>query len=92
MYISEVYTTPPTAYENETERLIYEFLTKNNIEFHRVDTEEAIEMDMCPEIGKALGCRPQRSIFPQSSSEQDSEYRAFPLLPKNILRKSSGQK
>ena len=42
MYISEVYTTPPTAYENETERLIYEFLTKNNIEFHRVDTEEAM--------------------------------------------------
>ena len=63
MYISEVYTTPPTAYENETERLIYEFLTKNNIEFHRVDTEEAIEMDMCPEIGKALGCPIVKTIF-----------------------------
>ena len=47
MYISEVYTTPPETYENETEKLIYSFLTKSNIEFHRVDTEEAIEMDMC---------------------------------------------
>ena len=56
MYISEVYTTPPETYENETERLIYSFLTKNNIEFHRVDTAEAIEMDMCKEIGAALGC------------------------------------
>lgn len=33
MYISEVYTTPPTAYENETERLIYEFLKKTTLSF-----------------------------------------------------------
>lgn len=63
MYISQIYTTPPETYENETERLIYNFLTENNIPFERVDTDEAVSMDMCTEIGEALGCPIVKTIF-----------------------------
>ncbi len=63
MYISEIYTTPPTVFENDTEMLIYKYLTEAEISFSRVDTDPAISMDLCPEIGNALGCPIVKTIF-----------------------------
>lgn len=63
MYISEIYTTKPSTFENDTEKQIYDFLTQKNIEFHRVDTDAAVSMDLCPYIGKALGCPIVKTIF-----------------------------
>lgn len=62
MYISQIHTTPPDTYENETERLIYSFLTENGIPFERVDTDEAVEMEKCVEIGNTLGCEIVKTI------------------------------
>ena len=63
MFVSDIFTTPPSEYKTELHKSVYETLEKLCIPFERVDTGEAITMDDCIEIGKRLSCRVVKSLF-----------------------------
>ncbi len=63
MYVSQVTNTPPQEMKNELQRLVYQFLEKEAIPFQRVDTGDAVTMDDCVDIAKALQCPIVKSLF-----------------------------
>ncbi|MBE6720443.1 MAG: prolyl-tRNA synthetase associated domain-containing protein [Ruminococcaceae bacterium] len=63
MYVSEIIKTPPSEYKSELHKSVYDTLEKLEINFERVDTDEAITMEDCVDIGKKLGCDVVKTLF-----------------------------
>lgn len=60
----ELYTTAPEDGNRlEKEMRVYELLEKLNIPYERVDHEEAMTMEACEEIDKALGVTMCKNLF-----------------------------
>lgn len=60
----ELYTTAPKDDNRlEKEMRVYELLEKLNIPYERVDHEEAMTMEACEEIEKALGVTMCKNLF-----------------------------
>ena len=60
----ELYTTAPKDDNRlEKEMRVYELLEKLNIPYERVDHEEAMTMEACEEIDKALGVTKCKNLF-----------------------------
>ena len=60
----ELYTTAPKEDNRlEKEMRVYELLEKLNIPYERVDHEEAMTMEACEEIDKALGVTMCKNLF-----------------------------
>lgn len=53
-YVSEIYKTAPQNFETPLQEKVYQTLSALNIPFERVETDEAISMDACENIGKVL--------------------------------------
>ncbi|MBQ7540700.1 MAG: prolyl-tRNA synthetase associated domain-containing protein [Clostridia bacterium] len=54
IFVSEGFTTAPTAYRNDLHRKVYETLERLSIPYVRVDTDDAITMDDCVAIAERL--------------------------------------
>ncbi len=61
--ISEIYTTAPEEFKTALQEKTYEWLTKLGIEYERVDTDEAITMEDCVLINKALDMKMVKTLF-----------------------------
>jgi len=62
-YVSEVKNTPPTAFGNDLQQLVYGTLEKLRIPFERVDTDEAISMNDCVLIDERLDMKTVKTLF-----------------------------
>lgn len=61
--ISEIYTTAPEEFKTELQEKTYEWLAKLGVKYERVDTDEAITMDDCVLINKALDMKMVKTLF-----------------------------
>ena len=69
---SEIKTSAPEVFVNETQRLVYGALARLEIPFARIDNEPAVTMEDCAAVDAALGvptvktlllCNRQRTMF-----------------------------
>ena len=63
MYISEITKEIPDKFENEVEELIFNKLKELNIDFERIDNDEANTMESCIELDKKLGAEIRKTVF-----------------------------
>lgn len=61
--VSEIKTTKPELFKTELHEMVYNTLEKLEIPFERVDTDEAITMDDCVEIGEKLSTGIVKTLF-----------------------------
>ena len=62
-YVSEIYTNEPKEFKNDLQRKVYKCLKELNINFERVDTDEAITMQDCIEINNRLKNKMVKTLF-----------------------------
>lgn len=62
-YVSEVYTKEPEEFKNELQEKVYKTLSKLEISFERVDTDEAITMKDCTQIENKLNMKMVKTLF-----------------------------
>ena len=62
-YTSEVLTGAPSEFKNPTQKLIYESLLKNGVEFTRIESDPGISMDDCLNIDRAFGIQTVKTIL-----------------------------
>ena len=62
-YTSEVMTGAPASFCNDTQKLIYESLEKNGIDYTRIESDPGISMDDCLNIDKAFGIDTVKTIL-----------------------------
>ena len=62
-YVSEVYKTSPEKFKNELQEKVYKTLEELDINFERVETDEAITMEDCIEIDKKLNMKMVKTLF-----------------------------
>ena len=62
-YVSDILTTPPSAFVTPLQKKVYETFTRLGISFERVDTDPGITMEDCRNIDKIIGGRIVKSIF-----------------------------
>lgn len=55
IHTSEIMSTAPAAFVNETQRKVYEMLERLEIPFVRIDNDPAVTMEDCIAIDQALG-------------------------------------
>jgi Ala-tRNA(Pro) deacylase len=63
LFVSNVYTTPPSEFKTVLQEKTYRALHELNIPFERVDTDEAITMEDCIQINKALNVKVVKTLF-----------------------------
>lgn len=63
IFVSNTKTTAPRVYKTSLQEKVYNTLEKLNIQFERVDTDEAITMEDCVEISKHLKCPVVKTLF-----------------------------
>ena len=61
--VSEIITTPPTEFESELQRRVYERFAALEIPFERVDTDPGITMEDCRHIDARIGVRIVKTNF-----------------------------
>ena len=61
--VSDILTTPPSAYATELQQKVYETLTALDIPFERVDTDPGLTMEDCQHIDAKIGVRIVKTIF-----------------------------
>ena len=61
--VSEIITSKPVAFNSELHKKVYNTLEKLEIPFERVDTDEAITMEDCVEIGRKLDTNIVKTLF-----------------------------
>lgn len=61
--VSEPMTNLPKEYKTELQEKTYRFLQENNIPFLRVENDEAVTMEDCVEIDKALNMKTVKTLF-----------------------------
>lgn len=62
-YISDIYTNEPKKFETKLQERVYKVLKELNIEYERVETDEAITMEDCVEINKKLDMKMVKTLF-----------------------------
>ena len=62
-YTSEIMTGAPSEYKNDTQKLIYESLERNGIEYTRIESDPGISMDDCLNIDRAFGIDTVKTIL-----------------------------
>ena len=55
IHTSEIMTTAPAAFSNETQRKVYTILERLAIPFARIDNDPAVTMEDCIAVDRALG-------------------------------------
>ncbi|MDE6110692.1 MAG: prolyl-tRNA synthetase associated domain-containing protein, partial [Eubacterium sp.] len=63
IHVSEIYTSKPNSFKTELHEMVYNTLEALEIPFERVDTDEAITMEDCVEIGKKLDTSIVKTLF-----------------------------
>ena len=72
IHTSEILTTAPAAFSNETQRKVYAMLERLEIPFARIDNDPAVTMEDCIAVDQALGvptvktlllCNRQQTVF-----------------------------
>lgn len=56
-FISDIYTKSPIKFDTPLQKEAYKILQKLDIDFERVDTDEAITMEDCVQINKKLNMK-----------------------------------
>ena len=62
-YISDIYTTEPKEFSTELQEKVYTVLKELDIQYERVETDEAITMEDCVEINKKLDMKMVKTLF-----------------------------
>lgn len=63
IHVSKPMTDLPKEYKTPLQEMTYKFLNENNIPFSRVENDEAVTMEDCIEIDKALGMKTVKTLF-----------------------------
>ena len=63
IHVSEPMTDLPKEYKTPLQEMTYKFLDENNIPFSRVENDEAVTMEDCIEIDKALDMKTVKTLF-----------------------------
>ena len=63
IHVSEIKTSKPENFKTELHKMVYNTLEELQIPFKRVDTDEAITMEDCVEIGKKLNTSIVKTLF-----------------------------
>lgn len=63
IHVSEPMTDLPQKYKTPLQKMTYKFLSENEIEFSRVENDEAVTMEDCIEIDKALEMKTVKTLF-----------------------------
>ncbi len=71
-YVSEINHEAPETFENETQRLIYEALSKLEIPFDRVTNDYIVSMEDCVWINEKLGTNIVKNLF--LCNRQETEF------------------
>ena len=74
-YISEIKKETPIKYKTDLQQKVFDTLTKLNINFERVDTDEAITMDDCTDINKKMNMKMVKTLF--LCNRQQTEFYLF---------------
>lgn len=61
--VSEILTTPPSAFSSELQQKVYETFQSKGIPFERVDTDPGITMEDCQHIDAKIGVKIVKTIF-----------------------------
>lgn len=61
--VSEILTTPPSAFSSELQQKVYETFQSKGIPFERVDTDPGITMEDCQHIDARIGVKIVKTIF-----------------------------
>ncbi len=62
-YTSEVMTGAPKEFKTETQKMIYEAIEKEGIDYTRIESDPGISMDDCLNIDKAFGIDTVKTIL-----------------------------
>ncbi|MBT2601106.1 prolyl-tRNA synthetase associated domain-containing protein [Oceanobacillus sp. ISL-73] len=62
-FVSDIMEKAPDTYKSPLQEMVYESLTKLQISFKRVNTEEAISMEDCIEINQKLDMKMVKTLF-----------------------------
>ena len=71
--VSEIITSKPVNFNSELHKKVYNTLEKLEIPFERVDTDEAITMEDCVEIGRKLDTGTETDRETERETERDRE-------------------
>lgn len=63
LFVSDAYTTAPGGFKTVLHEKTYRALQELHIPFERVDTDEAITMEDCIQINKALNVKVVKTLF-----------------------------
>ena len=84
-YVSEINHEAPETFENETQRLIYEALSKLEIPFDRVTNDYIVSMEDCVWINEKLGTNIVKNLF--LCNRQETEFIASASRPRSSQRR-----
>jgi Ala-tRNA(Pro) deacylase len=62
-YVSTPISTPPEKFKTPLQELAYRTLAELEIEYERVDTDEAVSMDLCRIIDEKLGAQIVKTLL-----------------------------
>jgi len=62
-FVSDIMKKAPDSYKSHLQETVYESLTKLQIPFERVNTDEAISMEDCIEINQKLDMKMVKTLF-----------------------------
>ncbi|MCR5018311.1 MAG: prolyl-tRNA synthetase associated domain-containing protein [Bacteroidales bacterium] len=62
-YVSELMSTPPSAFSSALQQKVYESFAALGIPFQRVDTDPGITMEDCRHIDAKIGVRIVKTVF-----------------------------
>lgn len=62
-FVSDIMKKSPDTYKSPLQEMVYESLTKLQISFERVNTDEAISMEDCIEINQKLDMKMVKTLF-----------------------------
>ena len=63
IHVSKPMTDLPKEYKTPLQKMTYKFLDENDIPFSRVENDEAVTMEDCIEIDKALDMKTVKTLF-----------------------------
>ena len=62
-YTSEIMTGAPAEFKTDTQRIIYERLENEGVEYTRIESDPGISMDDCLNIDRAFGIDTVKTIL-----------------------------
>lgn len=62
-YTSEIMRSAPTEFKSDTQRLIYESLEREGIDYTRIESDPGVSMDDCLNIDRAFGIDTVKTIL-----------------------------